>query len=290
MGRIFFRYNPGAECVRFDATGISEFTFEVPIDSSLPAQEALLLFVPELAKKDVEDAEGTAVGTVRPSSDRSFKITAHKVDGVWKLGPRPSDGSLRKKHGLQGPIDDAFLDSFIFVRPTGKAWNDMVGKWSDAELTRAIEHWRRQFRGNARVKNDVDVTQQDMESSNVVLWGDPGSNAVLAKIADKLPIKWTKESISLAGNNSGKERKFSADNHALIAIYPNPLFPYRYVVLNSSFTYRDFAYLNNARQVPMLPDWAVVDLTTPPNSVWPGKIADADFFDERWQLKPPHAE
>jgi hypothetical protein len=29
----------------------------------------------------------------------------------------------------------------------------------------------------------------------------------------------------------------------------------------------------------------VVDLTTPPNSVWPGKIADADFFDETWKLK-----
>ncbi len=39
-----------------------------------------------------------------------------------------------------------------------------------------------------------------------------------------------------------------------------------------------------------LPDWAVVDLTTSPNSVWPGKIADADFFDERWQLKLSHAE
>ncbi len=224
-------------------------------------------------------------GPVPLQSDHSVKVTAHLENGSWKLGSRPADGSLRKKHGLSGPIDDAFLDSFIFVRPTGKPWNEMAGKWSDAELTRAIEHWRRQFRGNARVKNDVDVTQQDMESSSIVLWGDPGSNAVLAKIAEKLPIQWTKESIT-----AGKDRKFPADKHALIAIYPNPLFPYRYVVLNSSFTYRDFAYLNNARQVPMLPDWAVVDLTTPPGAVWPGKIADADFFDERWQLKPPHAQ
>ncbi len=231
------------------------------------------------------DLEKNTIGNVSRLSDDSIKLSVHKVDGVWKLGARPTDGGLRKKHGLQGPIDDAFLDSFIFVRPTGKPWNEMAGKWSDAELTRAIEHWRRQFRGNARVKNDVDVTQQDMEGSNIVLWGDPGSNSVLAKIAEKLPIQWTKDSIT-----AGKDRKFPADKHALIAIYPNPHFPYRYVVLNSNFTYRDFAYLNNARQVPMLPDWAVVDLTTPPNSVWPGKIADADFFDERWQLKPPHAE
>ena len=268
----------------FKAEGVSAFTIDL-----LPGEGDVSLIVHEPAyfesgNRDY-DLQSNIIGRVTRRSDRSANVSVHRVDGVWKLGPRPSDGSLRKKHGLQGPIDDAFLDSFIFVRPTGKPWNEMAGKWSDAELTRAIEHWRRQFRGNARVKNDVDVTQQDMESSNIVLWGDPGSNSVLAKIAEKLPIQWTKESIT-----AGKDRKFPADKHALIAIYPNPLFPYRYVVLNSSFTYRDFAYLNNARQVPMLPDWAVVDLTTPPNSVWPGKIADADFFDERWQLKPPYAE
>ena len=70
-------------------------------------------------------------------------------------------------------------------------------------------------------------------------------------------------------------------------IYPNPLNPRRYVVLNSSFTFRDYAYLNNARQVPMLPDWAIVDVGTPPNAVRPGKVVAADFFDEHWQLRPP---
>ena len=81
------------------------------------------------------------------------------------------------------------------------------------------------------------------------------------------------------------DQEFDAANHAPILIYPNPLNPDRYVVFNSSFTFREFAYLNNARQVPMLPDWAVVDLRTPPGNVWPGKIVAADFFDEHWQLK-----
>ena len=40
-------------------------------------------------------------------------------------------------------------------------------------------------------------------------------------------------------------------------------------------------------QVPKLPDWAVVDITTPADSRWPGKIADADFFGEKWELKRP---
>ena len=30
---------------------------------------------------------------------------------------------FRKKHGLQGPIDDAFLEPFLVVRPTGTPWN-----------------------------------------------------------------------------------------------------------------------------------------------------------------------
>jgi hypothetical protein len=36
----------------------------------------------------------------------------------------------------------------------------------------------------------------------------------------------------------------------------------------------------------MLPDWAVIDLNTPPNAIWPGKVVDANFFDEQWKLKP----
>ena len=68
-------------------------------------------------------------------------------------------------------------------------------------------------------------------------------------------------------------------------IYPNPLAPGRYIVLNSSFTYREYDYLNNARQVPKLPDWAIVDVTTAPDARWPGKVIAADFFDEDWKVK-----
>jgi hypothetical protein len=42
---------------------------------------------------------------------------------------------------------------------------------------------------------------------------------------------------------------------------------------------------NNSLQVAYLPDYAVVDLTEPPNDRWPGKIAEAGFFGENWELK-----
>lgn len=220
------------------------------------------------------------VGTVY--SDGSAGLQLHQqADGTWAMGPPPSESSaLVKKHNLQGPIDDAFMDRFVFVRPTGQAAHPAVQKWTVSEMERAIVHWRRHFRGDAIVLDDVDVTDKLIQSdTNLILWGDRFSNKVLAKIADRLPVKWTKKSVTVG------QQTWPASDHAPILIYPNPLNPERYVVLNSSFTYRDYAYLNNARQVPMLPDWAVIDLRTVGGNVWPGKVVAADFFDEKWLLK-----
>lgn len=215
---------------------------------------------------------------ISPTSDGSLHATLHIENGVW-LSNVPPAGGLRKKHNLQGPIDDAFMDSFLFVRPTGQAANEKAGTWAKSELERAIVQWRRQFRGDARVKDDSAVTEDDIKTSNLILWGDPSSNSLLAKTVPQLPISWTASEIK-AGIKT-----FPAADHSLICIYPNPLNPEKYVVLNSSFTFREYDYLNNARQTPKLPDWAVIGLDTPPNSRTPGNIGAADFFDEKWQLK-----
>lgn len=48
--------------------------------------------------------------------------TFEKVNGKWAAATAKPAG-LRKVHGMQGPIDDAFGDSFIAVRGTGQPWN-----------------------------------------------------------------------------------------------------------------------------------------------------------------------
>ena len=55
--------------------------------------------------------------------------------------------------------------------------------------------------------------------------------------------------------------------------------------INSGFTYREYDYLNNARQVAKLPDWAVVDLKVAPDAIAPGAVPAAGFFDEAWQFR-----
>jgi hypothetical protein len=158
--------------------------------------------------------------------------------------------------------------------------NETVGNWVASEEQRAIREWRGLFRGDTPVKDDSAVTDADIAASNLILWGDPQSNKVLARIASKLPVGWSADSIVLG------TRRFPTAGTALIMIYPNPLNPKKYVVLNSGFTFRESSNGSNSWQVAELPDYAVVDVTTPPDQRWPGKIAAAGFFGEKWELQP----
>jgi hypothetical protein len=211
-------------------------------------------------------------------SDRSWEAHFRRKDGHWEVVPKIDDGALRKRHGLQGPIDDAFMDGFLMVRPTGRPLSDKVGAWAAAEMAHAIDHWRKQFRGEAPVKADEAVTEGDVRDRNLVLWGDPSSNKVLARIAARLPVRWDASGVQLG------DKRYLAGHHVVAMVYPNPLNPRRYVVLNSGFTFREYDYLNNARQVAKLPDYAVIDVGTPPTPRLPGPVAEAGFFDEQWQL------
>ena len=151
-------------------------------------------------------------------------------------------------------------------------------------MDRAIRQWRLQFRGDARVKDDTAITDEDIASANLVLWGDAESNAVIKRIGDKLPIRWQRDNIVVNRDT------FPAADHVPIMIYPNPLNPDRYVVLNSGFTFREGDYSSNAKQVPRLPDWAIIDIRTPADGNRPGKIEAADFFGEKWELNPAGAK
>ena len=139
---------------------------------------------------------------------------------------------MRKKPGLQGPIDDAFMDRFIMVRPTGQPFDEHSGLWIKQELDQALREWRSQFRGKALVKKDIEVTSEDMANAHLVLWGDPQSNRLLSRMIRKLPLRWNDRAIQLKGQN------FPSRRHVPVMIFPNPLNPDRYIVLNTGFSFK----------------------------------------------------
>jgi hypothetical protein len=228
--------------------------------------------------------------TIPPTPGSRWEAAFVTADGGWqrdetsKQNPQhnpPQDSTLlRKRPGLQGPIDDAFMEPFLFVGP--EATSDEaspVEAWAREEYARAIREWRRHFRGDVIERKAADVSEHDIADRNIILFGTADSNPLIARVMPGLPLRRDGDAWSIGPH------RVDAAAAVPILIYPNPLNPDRSIVLNSGFTFREYAYLNNARQIPMLPDWAIVSATEGRGPQLPGRILASGFFDERWQPK-----
>ena len=188
------------------------------------------------------------------------------------------NGELNKRHGLQGPIDDAFMESFVCVRGTGQPWSANQQAWADWTLSRFEQEFDKWLRGKVQVVSDSALNDEQIADQNLILFGDPGSNSVLARVLDKLPIKWTKSGLEVNGQT------YDADSHGVALIYPNPLNPCRYVVINSGHTMHEQDFkASNSWLFPKLGDIAVQKFERDgdgfkESTVW------AELFDGHWQL------
>ena len=231
----------------------------------------------DLARKPVVAIDGQKLSAPGPMSDRSWNMHFRKNrQPVERCRTRRRRRTCTSAMACKAPSTTRSWIVSSSSRLRARRMAPAIAGWVASEEKRAISEWRRQFRGDAQVRDDQDVTDADIASSNLVLWGDPGSNRLLARIADRLPIKWTADGIAAHG------ARYPATD-APILVYPNPLNPKKYVVLNSGFTFREADYASNAMQTPKLPDFAIVDTTTPAGTKWPGKIVQAGFFNEEWQ-------
>jgi hypothetical protein len=183
-----------------------------------------------------------------------------KKDGRWTTGAL---SGLRKRHGLQGPIDDAFMDSFLVVTPQGPA---------PPVAERFLAEFAKWMRADLPAVSEAELAPAHIQRYNLVLFGDASSNRWIAKVLPKLPVKWNAKEIAIAG------RTFPARNRRLVMIYPNPLNPQKYVVLNTghSFGEKDFRG-TNALLYPRYGDWAVL--------ADDGSVVTAGLFDENWKAQ-----
>lgn len=273
MERHWERARVDAEVVqgglKLATTNITELTVSIPPQTMRASIEGSALTIQidqqRLSVPRPDAAGGTA----------SFS----KLGSRWKQVRPERDGEPRKRHGLQGPIDDAFMESFLVVQPTGRPMNPAVHQWAMAELARFTNEWRAQFRGDVRLKSDLAVTEDDIARHHLILFGDPQSHRVLGRIANQLPVRWDKAKVQIG------DVAFPSDQCAPVLIYPNPLNPGRYVVINSGFTFWREGSASNAQQTPQLPDFALVDVTGVGGSS--ERIRHAGFFGEKWEIQRP---
>jgi hypothetical protein len=197
-------------------------------------------------------------------------VTFEKANGKWqKAGP---SHTLQKAHGLQGPIDDAFMDAFLCVRPDGTAPQSAVSEFAVKELDRFAQEFPKWMRGDVPVKTVSQVTPADEHGSSVVAFGTPSTNSFIAHAVKSTPIQWTTQSIVVG------DRKFDSATHMLSMIYPNPDNPKRYLVINSGHSFHEADFRGtNVLLYPRVGDWAVTDIAT-------GKVVAEGVFDRNWKL------
>ena len=200
---------------------------------------------------------------------------------AWSIAGDDSVPKAGKRPGLQGPIDDAFTAPFLCVRGTGTPWNQAVHEHAINSLNRFADEWHRYFRGDLPIKDDSAVTAEDLQTKNLILFGDPGSNVLIASALPRLPMEWTRQTLRLGGQDH------PAANHMPALIAPNPLpgAAEHYVVINSGHTFRgaDLGALNYLL-FPRWGDWAVIQVPAahPAEEPLPDQVLDAGYFNEQW--------
>jgi hypothetical protein len=223
---------------------------------------------------------------------RGLTSSLSKRNGQWQWVPESESisgvGGYRKHRGCQGPIDDAFMEPFLVITPSGKSKNPRFQAWVDFELAHFRDRWRALMRADLPEKKDTDFTAEDAANNrlNLVFFGDPDSNSVLGKMLEATPLKFADGKWKLG------DQAYEAGRFVPQIVFPRriereqaPKYTFQYVVINSGLTFREGHDRTNSQQNPKLPDWAIIDMTQAPDNVTPGRIHDADFFDEAWQLK-----
>ncbi|MEO1980970.1 MAG: prolyl oligopeptidase family serine peptidase [Fuerstiella sp.] len=191
----------------------------------------------------------------------------------------PDNLDRNKRHGLHGPIDDAFMGAFLCVTGSGATPDKAHADWVAWTLQRFKHEFDKWMRAEVRTVRDSEVSPEMIAQNNLILFGDPSSNAVLQKILPKLPIQWVGDEITVGGQS------FHTDTHALSMIYPNPLNPRKYVVINSGHTFheKDFR-ASNSWLFPRLGDVAVQKFSQNADGSYSEEIIWAANFDARWTL------
>lgn len=182
-------------------------------------------------------------------------------------------GQLAKTRGLCGPCEEVFDTRFLVVQ--GTSGTDDQKQTVARQVAQWAKDWDAFADGLPPVKTDTEVTDQDLKDCNLVLFGAPDTNSVLAKIADKLPIKIADHRYEVAG------KTYQGADLGLVMCYPNPLNPQHYVLIYSGELYGEQLSVNHKHD--LLPDF-IVFTTKSFGRDEANEPRCAGFFGMQWEI------
>jgi pimeloyl-ACP methyl ester carboxylesterase len=181
----------------------------------------------------------------------------------------------RKRAGLCGPAMQAFDTPFIVVQ--GTQGSDAERADLATKTKRFADEWDAFADGQPRVRTDAEITRQDIQDYNLVLFGTPQTNRILGQIAPRLPISIADHRFSVAG------KTYAGADLGLVMCYPNPLAPNRYVLIFSGEWYGTKCGINH--KYDLVPDFIVFN-TRNYNYDDTNEHEVAGFFGMNWEVTP----
>lgn len=206
-------------------------------------------------------------------------LTFRKDRNRWQEGAVPA-GPLSKRPQLYGPARQALMSPFTLVYGTLSA--STADQLRHAATQEALRWWLI-ANGNAPVLADTEVTEQTVNSRNLILYGGPAENSVTRSIAEALPIRLRRGRIQLGSYDLG-------DSLAAIFVYPNPLNTEHLVLVRmgtdtaSTRPALSWGIIGSATGIP---DFMILDRSALSQG-WAG-VRAAGFFDTDWRFDPAAA-
>lgn len=155
-------------------SGLDAFTLKLDGHPSCSAREPLAVRI-----------DGVEM-TVKPASALSFRKEADR----WNLGGyQPPPGA--KRPGLEGPIAEAIAGRHIYVYGTAAPASPEEIEARREVAMRAAD-WsspRGRLLTNFRVLADKEVSEADLRSANLILFGTRQTNSLIARFAEAFPLE-----------------------------------------------------------------------------------------------------
>jgi len=113
----------------------------------------------------------------------------------------------------------------------------------------------------------VELTAETRRNGNLLLYGTPRTNAVLALFEDRLPLRFEDGAIRLG------DKTFRGKAAAVFAVFPHPENPARCVAVHGGLTPDAIAWGSHLH-MHLLPDYIAYD---------GGLLLDWGFWDSEWK-------
>jgi len=182
-------------------------------------------------------------------------------------------GELWKTPQLSGPLREAWAGPFLMVYGGGK------DSESFRSMITAAQYWFEYAQGMPRIVSAEEITPEQIAANNLILFGTHEQNALVAKIrkaAPALPVFYDK------GTYWVGDKTYDAKKFGLSMIYPNPLAPQRYIVLNYGQVWGKNLAPNHRHDIP--PDFIIFNERTVADGTDSNVAVCAGFFNQKWQL------